>query len=209
MHTRVKVAVSAVDPIMKSGTEALLRGRPEVDLVEGTEATGAEVVIVSTDAVDESTLQNLRRYQCEQGSPRVVLVSALLDESDVLKAVEFGVVGALRRAEATPERVVQAVRSAATGEGVLSPDLLGRLLQQVRDVQTRLLSPRGLHFSGLSERETAVLRLVADGFDTREIASELAYSERTIKNLIQDVTRRFGLRNRSHAVAYALRQGLI
>ena len=54
-----------------------------------------------------------------------------------------------------------------------------------------------------------MLRLLAEGRDTREIADELAYSERTIKNVIRDITRRLGLRNRSHAVAYALRQGLI
>ena len=124
-------------------------------------------------------------------------------------AVEAGVVGLLRRSDASPDRLVALVRSAASGEGTMPPDLLGRLLRQVRDVQTNLLEPRGLNFSGLSDRELDVLRLVADGFDTREIANELAYSERTIKNLIQDVTRRFGLRNRSHAVAYALRRGLI
>jgi DNA-binding CsgD family transcriptional regulator len=54
-----------------------------------------------------------------------------------------------------------------------------------------------------------VLRLVADGLDTSEIAERLSYSERTIKNIIHDVTTRFHLRNRSHAVAFAVRQGLI
>jgi DNA-binding NarL/FixJ family response regulator len=63
--------------------------------------------------------------------------------------------------------------------------------------------------AGLTEREIEVLRLVADGFDTSEIAGSLAYSERTIKNIIHDVTARLNLRNRSHAVAYAVRQGLI
>jgi DNA-binding CsgD family transcriptional regulator len=63
--------------------------------------------------------------------------------------------------------------------------------------------------SGPSDRELRVLRLLSEGCDTREIAHRLCYSERTVKNVIQDVTRRFGLRNRSHAVAFALRQGLI
>jgi DNA-binding NarL/FixJ family response regulator len=72
-----------------------------------------------------------------------------------------------------------------------------------------VLAPRGLTFAGLTDRETKVLRLVADGFDTAEIATNLAYSERTVKNVIHDVTARLQLRNRSHAVAYALRAGLI
>ncbi len=61
----------------------------------------------------------------------------------------------------------------------------------------------------MSEREVAVLLLVAEGFDTREIAERLRYSERTVKTILNDVTNRFNLRNRSHAVAYALREGLI
>jgi DNA-binding NarL/FixJ family response regulator len=54
-----------------------------------------------------------------------------------------------------------------------------------------------------------VLRLVADGLDTAEIATKLSYSQRTIKNILHDITSRLHLRNRSHAVAYALRHGLI
>jgi DNA-binding NarL/FixJ family response regulator len=65
--------------------------------------------------------------------------------------------------------------------------------------------PRG----GLSSRDLTVLRLLGEGCDTREIARHMSYSERTVKNVIQDLTRRFGLRNRSHAVAFALRNGLI
>ncbi len=62
---------------------------------------------------------------------------------------------------------------------------------------------------GFTERERTVLRLVSEGFDTAEIAAELAYSERTVKNAIHAVTERHNLRNRSHAVAYALRVGAI
>jgi DNA-binding NarL/FixJ family response regulator len=64
-------------------------------------------------------------------------------------------------------------------------------------------------FTGLSDREVRVLQLVADGWDTAEIAGELCYSERTVKNILHDLTTRLQLRNRSHAVAYALREGLI
>ena len=70
-------------------------------------------------------------------------------------------------------------------------------------------SPRGLRASGMADREVRILRLVADGLDTREIAHELSYSERTVKNVLHDVTTRFHLKNRSHAVAYAVREGLI
>jgi DNA-binding NarL/FixJ family response regulator len=76
-------------------------------------------------------------------------------------------------------------------------------------VQRQFLAPRGMSFTGLSAREADILRLVADGLDTNEIATSLSYSERTVKNVLHDVTSRLQLRNRSHAVAYALRQGMI
>ena len=62
---------------------------------------------------------------------------------------------------------------------------------------------------GFTERELRILRLVAQGLDTTEIAAELSYSERTVKNAIHAVTERYNLRNRSHAVAYAIRVGVI
>lgn len=61
----------------------------------------------------------------------------------------------------------------------------------------------------LRPRERDVLILVADGHSTREVARRLCYSERTIKNILQDLTTRFGLRNRTQAVAWALRNGWI
>jgi DNA-binding NarL/FixJ family response regulator len=63
--------------------------------------------------------------------------------------------------------------------------------------------------SGLSSRERDVLTLLADGFSTREVARRLCYSERTIKNVVQEFTSRLQLRNRTQAVAYAVRRGWI
>jgi DNA-binding NarL/FixJ family response regulator len=143
------------------------------------------------------------------GCPRIVLVVSELDDAGLLVAVETGVSGLLRRREATPERLAAAVTSAASGDGTLAPDLLGRLMAQMSRLQREVLAPRGIGPAGLTERERDVLRLLADGLDTAEIANQLAYSERTIKNIIHDLTTRLNLRNRSHAVAYAVKSGLI
>jgi DNA-binding NarL/FixJ family response regulator len=61
----------------------------------------------------------------------------------------------------------------------------------------------------LTGRETAVLRLIAEGLGTAEVAEQLCYSTRTVKSVIHEVTRRLHLRNRTHAVAYAIRLRLI
>jgi DNA-binding NarL/FixJ family response regulator len=72
-----------------------------------------------------------------------------------------------------------------------------------------VLDPHGLTAAGLYTREVDVLRLLAEGMDTLEIAQRLNYSERTVKNIIHGVLSRLKLRNRSHAVAYALRNGVM
>jgi DNA-binding NarL/FixJ family response regulator len=205
---RVSVSVHARDPISEAGVASQLRPRPEVLVLRGDEPEQPEVAVIVVDVVDDDAVQLLRRVQ-RGGVARTVLVASRLDDGDLVAAVECGVVGLIRRSEATPDRLVQVIASAASGDGSVPPDLLGRLLDQLGRLQRHVLTPRGLTFTGLAEREIEVLRLVADGYDTGEIASRLAYSERTIKNVLHDVTTRLQLRNRSHAVAYAMRQGLI
>jgi DNA-binding NarL/FixJ family response regulator len=208
MTERVPVFVYARDPLSQAGIAAELRGRPELEVLSQTEVDQADVAVVAADEVDDETLGVIKAIQ-RSGVPRVVVIVARLDDRGLVAAVEAGACGLLRRSEATPEILIGALAAAAHGDGTVPPDLLGRLLSQVGRVQRHVLAPRGLTFSGLTERELGVLRLVADGLDTGEIAQQLAYSERTIKNIIHDITTRFHLRNRSHAVAFALRQGLI
>ena len=204
----ITVRVHARDPISEAGVASELRARPEVRVVKTLDAEQARVVVVVADSVDDDALTMLRIVQ-RTGFARAVLVAGHLDDGDLVKAVETGVVGLIRRRDATPDRLVAVISAAASGEGSVPPDLLGRLLDQVGKLQRHVLGPRGIMFTGLAPREVEVLRLLADGLDTSEIAHKLAYSERTVKNVVHDVTTRLQLRNRSHAVAYALREGLI
>jgi DNA-binding NarL/FixJ family response regulator len=208
MGQRISVYVYANDPILQAGVGSQLRGSPEVVVVGQSELDQADVAIVVTDLVDETVLRILRAIQ-RGSAPRTVLIAAVLDESTVIAAAEAGVSGLLRRGEVTAERLIEVVGKVAVGEAAVPADLLARLLDQVGRLQRQVLSPRGLRFSGLSEREIEVLRLLADGLDTAEIARRLSYSERTIKAVLHDVTARFQLRSRAHAVAYAVREGLI
>ncbi len=209
MPGRIRVQVLAADPVSEAGVASQLRYRPELEVVpaNGTDQQ-PDVVIVVADEVDEERLRTVRAVRRNARS-RVVLVASELDGRSLLAAVEAGASGIVRRREVTPERLGAAVRAASNGDGTLPPDLLGRLLQQFGEPRRTHGMVRGLTFGGLTQRELSVLQLLADGFSTSEIARELAYSERTIKNAIHDLTSRLNLRNRSHAVAFALRQGLI
>jgi DNA-binding NarL/FixJ family response regulator len=205
---RIPVFVHADDPISRSGVTSQLRFRPELLVLQEDGPERAAVVFVVADALDAATTALLRRLG-HRTSGRLVLIVARIDDAGLTEAVDCGVVGLVRRAEASAERLVQVAQSAARGDGDLPPDLLARLLVQMGRMHRQLLDPQSLSFAPLSPREIEVLKLVADGHDTHEIAAKLAYSERTVKNILHDVTSRLQLRNRSHAVAYAMRQGLI
>ncbi|MER8088747.1 response regulator transcription factor [Streptomyces sp. NPDC014724] len=206
---RTTVALRAQDPISQAGVASQLRARPEVSVTEWVEGDASpQIVVVVVDTVDEEVLTMLRHIQ-RTSTSRAVLVTTDIDEQKLVSAAECGVAGVVRRSESTPEHLVQVIRTVARGEGHLPSDLLGRLLEEVGRLQGQVLGPRGLHFTGLAAREVDVLRLVAEGYDTADIATKLAYSERTIKNVLHSVMTRLQLRNRSHAVAYAMRQGLI
>lgn len=208
MQQRVCTYVYADDPILQAGVVSQLRLRPEIDIVAAAELSRADVAVVVADSLDAQTLRVLQALQ-RADIEHTVLVTSAVDDTTVVSAAEVGVSGLLRRSDATPDALVRAIQQVANGDGVLPSDLLGTLLGQVGRLQRQLLSPQGLTFSGLTDRETAVLRLIADGHDTNEIAQELCYSQRTVKNVLHDVTTRLQLRNRSHAVAYAVRAGLI
>lgn len=208
MARRVPVHVRATDPISTAGLAAALRGHPEVELVDEPDVGPGTVGLVAADSFCDQVgalIRSMRRMGCQ----RFVFVTTAPQDIDLMAAIELGVYGMAARHEATTTRLGQLVVAAACGEAALPAHVLGRLLRQVSRLQHQVLAPRGLSVSGLTHREVDILRLVADGFDTREIAMKLSYSERTVKNALHDITTRFQLKNRSHAVAYAVREGLI
>ncbi len=208
MSIQIPVYLHAKDPISKTGLETALRWQSEIVLVDIESDEAPRVAIVVADALDDTTLRVMRSLHA-RGCTRTVLITTALNDGDLLAAVEVGVCAVVWRFEATASRLAHAVVKAASGEATLPSDVLGRLLKQVSRLQHHVLSPMGLKLGGLSAREIDVLRLAADGHDTGEIALKLCYSKRTVTNILHDVTSRFQLTNRTHAVAYAIREGLI
>ncbi|MFI7296770.1 LuxR C-terminal-related transcriptional regulator [Streptomyces sp. NPDC050121] len=205
---RVPVAVQAPDPLSREGAVSQLRVRPEVEVHEELPAVAGTVVLLIEDTLDEAALARLRRIVRSEGA-RAVLVVGTIRETELLDVIECGVGAIVWRREATAHRLVQAVLAAHRGDGDLPADLLGRLISQVGTMHRGAAGRPGAPSLGLAPREVDVLRLVAEGLDTGEIASKLSYSERTVKNVMHGLTTRLHLRNRAHAVAYALREGYI
>ncbi len=202
---QVAVKVIGTDPLSREGVIRFLQECPDVQVVADATAGRLDVVVVVVDRVGDATVRTLRSIRGDSG-PLIVLVVGELDPTRAAEVMQAGTVAIVRRGEVTRGGLRRVIRSVLAGEAVVPPDVLAGLLG-------RGTAPSGpgarLGAAGLNDREEKVLRLLADGCDTREIGHTLCYSERTVKTIIQDITHRFGLRNRSHAVAYAIRQGLI
>ncbi|MFD0205079.1 MULTISPECIES: helix-turn-helix transcriptional regulator [Saccharothrix] len=205
---RIPVAVYAEDQVLRAGITHQLRPRPEVEVVRPDEEHRAAVSLVVVDRVDDETARLLRRLR-RSSATRTGLVVGRFDQDALQTTIDCGVTAVLRRAEADQDRLVSTVSALHKGEAVLPGDLLGTLLDHVSRLQRSVLDPNGLSLSTLTSREADMLRLVSEGFDTAEIASKTSFSERTVKNVLHEVTTRLQLRNRAHAVGYAMRHGLI
>ncbi|MFH8257690.1 helix-turn-helix transcriptional regulator [Streptomyces roseolus] len=210
----VTVAIQADDPISLAGVTSQLRTQPGLRLLHppvsdsDVESEKPDVVVLVVDKVDEPARRQMRFIKRSQHA-RCLLVPNDIDERALVEAAECGVTGIVRRSDATVHKLTSAVRRVARGGGDLPEDLVSQLMGTVGRLQSEVLGPRGLHAGGLAEREVEVLRLAAQGLETPEIADKLGYSERTIKNAVTAVVTRLHLRNRTHAVAYALESGLI
>ena len=139
----------------------------------------------------------------ESTGARVIVCSSHCAEEAVLAALQAGAVGVLRKDTLTTDSLATAVRAAANGTGVVTPELLRDLLDGLAAGIERPVVAR------LTDREQQVLSLIAEGHPTREVAERLCYSERTVKNVLHDVVTKLGARSRSQAVAHAVREGLI
>jgi DNA-binding NarL/FixJ family response regulator len=146
--------------------------------------------------------------QVHQRLGRPVLVTTQSWDPDaVLEAVGANAIGVVCKDGLTAESLGVQVNAALHGAGVVPPQLLTSLADQTAagDSDFSGFTRR----SGLTSRERAVLRLIADGRLTREVANELSYSERTVKTVLRDAVVKLGARSRSQAVAAAVREGLI
>lgn len=212
----MKVFVLDSHAIYRRGATACLAEDPEITAVSEAGSVAEawrdpalrEADVVVADYEMSGALELIREVREVTGA-QIVVCSARRHESDVVAAVTAGAVGFLWKDSLSPETLVAGVRAARSGAGVMAPELLGSLLRSIHRAADEVLAPRGLSLSRLSSREQQVLRLLADGHAIREVADELSYSERTIKNVIHDVVTKLNVRSRSQAVAQAVREGLI
>jgi DNA-binding NarL/FixJ family response regulator len=198
----LRIWIDDHNPIFRLGLGACLE--PPFLLAGESARFSPEPELARTDILvfelDGAGLPNALRLT-QNSSVLLVAIAAGVEDELLVEAIEAGVTGALLRGDANPNTFLHTLRSAAAGNGSLPTAVLGRLLSRPRV---------GLRGAGdLTDRELGVLRLLSKGETTHQIAADLCYSEKTVKNIVHDVLVRMNCRNRAQAVALATRRGLI
>lgn len=202
--TKIGVSITSSDPLVRAGLAQCLDERQHVE----TANDNADVVVVATEAAEPSTMEALRSL-CPKAVTPVILVVESRWRADIATTVRLGVRAVLWRRQLSAGAFAQAIRAVSDGGGFLPISMQGALIQQLQRTYDDVLAPRDMTPSGITHREIEVLRLISEGYDLEEIAQEIHFSERTVKNILYKFMQRFDLNNRTHAVAYAIRAGLI
>ncbi|MBP2479037.1 DNA-binding NarL/FixJ family response regulator [Crossiella equi] len=192
MTAALNVRLNATSDWDTEARELLARAGVEV-------SSDAPVVLAAGQTVDDA----LAAGEVPDGRRLMVLADSFATDG-VLRAVRAGASVLLTHGQTTTHRLVEAVRAAHHGDGRLPSDVLVRLLSGADAPAEPVTAPRAL-----TVRQTAVLTLMADGHGNAAIARSLSCSEHTVKNVIYELMARLQVRNRSHAVARAVRAGLI
>ncbi|MCB5906970.1 helix-turn-helix transcriptional regulator [Streptomyces pinistramenti] len=173
----------------------------------------ADVLLVLANEVTAKLLTRVERVHRENGGGSrrlpVILVANEFPEHSMLRAISLGLVSLLYRRKSSFNAIVRAVVTAVRGRAKAGDGIQQRLISQIEAIRDHALIPHGLNVAGLGAREVEVLRLLADGLNTKEVAGRIGCSERTIKSVIHQLVARHNLRNRTHAVAFALRTGVL
>ncbi|MEU6680660.1 response regulator transcription factor [Streptomyces sp. NPDC046853] len=204
----IRIVLADDHPVVREGLRAMLSAEPDLDVVAEA-SSGPRAEALAAELLPDIVLMDLRmpggggadsiERMAAAGLPcRVIVLTTYETDRDILRAVEAGAAGYLLKDLARGE-LAEAVRAAARGETVLAPSVAARLVDQLRARPER---PR------LSERETAVLRLVADGCTNAEIGRRLHVAESTVKTHLLRVFGKLGVDDRTAAVTHALRLGL-
>ena len=168
-------------------------------------AARPDVVVLDLQMPDLSGVEVTRALATTEHSPYVLVLSASGEQGDVLEAVKAGATGYLVKS-ASREELLDAIARTALGEAVFTAGLAGLVLGEFR----RMAGDPGPAdpSTRLSDRETEVLRLVATGLTSKQIATRLVLSPRTVQNHIQSTLRKLQLHNRVELTRYAIEQGL-
>lgn len=205
----IRVLIVDDHPVVREGLRAVLEDTKEMQVVgevgsaeealSSVERALPDIVLLDLELPGMNGVDAIPRFADAASHPRVIILTAYDTEERVLAALKAGAVGYVLKGAPAGE-IAQAIRAVAGGGSYLTPRVAARVVAQVK-------APRR---SGLlTARERQVLGLVARGRSNKQIARDLAITERTIKFHMTSIFNKLGADNRAQAIAIAAQRGLL
>ncbi|MCL2544048.1 MAG: response regulator transcription factor [Nocardioidaceae bacterium] len=190
-----------------AGFEVVATAANGTDAVNRFPAARPNVVVLDLQIPEPSGVEVTATVLQHDPSARVLILSASGEQDDVLEAVKAGATGYLVKS-ASREELIEAVRRVAAGDSVFTPGLAALVLGEFRRMDREKDAPATPPGERLTAREIEILKMVAKGMGSHQIAEVLVLSHRTVQNHTQNVLRKLQLHNRVELTRYAIEQGL-
>jgi DNA-binding NarL/FixJ family response regulator len=212
--TRIpRILVVDDQTLFRTGLTSLLAGDPRVEVV-GQAADGADALKQAAHLKPDVVLMDIKmpgmdgieatRQIVESGSGvKVLILTTFETDSQVIQALKAGASGYVLK-DSTAEAIVSSVVSVMLGERVMASAVANRVLEML----TGSTTPKEF-YDGLTSREIEILKLLASGMANKQIAYRLKISEKTVRNHVSNTYEKLGINDRSQAVLYAVRKGLV
>ena len=211
----VRVLIVDDQALVRAGFRLILESATGMEVV-GEAADGAAAVAASVRTAPDVVLMDIRmpvldgiaatqQIRTQANAPRVLIVTTYDLDEFVFEALRAGASGFILK-DTPPEQLVEAIGIVASGDGLCSPSVTRRLIEEFARRPDRAI-PRDLGF--LTPRELDVLRGIGRGLNNREIASQLFLGEATVKTYVNRIFAKLALRDRAQAVVYAFEAGVV
>jgi NarL family two-component system response regulator LiaR len=206
----IRILIADDHSVVRQGLRMFLQLDPELEVV-GEATNGVEALQQAHDLHPDVVLMDVlmpvmdgvtatARIRSELPDTEVIALTSVLDDGTVVGAVKAGAIGYLLK-DTQADELCRAIKAAAAGQVQLSPQAAARLVREVR--------LPGVPSIGLTERETDVLKLLAQGQANKEIAASLSIGEKTVKTHVSAILGKLGVQSRTQAALYAAQSGLV
>jgi NarL family two-component system response regulator LiaR len=208
----IRILIADDHQLVRQGLIALLSVKPGIEVV-GQAADGAEAIDLSHSLRPDIILLDLlmpnkdgieatQEIKAEDPDARILIITSFAEDENVYQAIKAGALGYLMK-DSSPQELMQAIHDVCAGRLSLHPNIASKLIEELN--QPTETKPTE---DPLTEREVAVLKLVAKGRSNQKIAEELVVSERTVGAHVSNILSKLHLANRTQAALFALRTGL-
>lgn len=214
----IKILIADDIPILRQGLKAIFSQDNEIEVV-GLASNGEEAYEIAAETKPDVVLMDMRmpEFDGEYGTRkikesfpeiRVLILTTFDDEENIAKAMAGGADGYLLK-EMDNETVIRSVKMAADGISVFGSSAANAIHRKFTAVSSSGTGIFTKQDTPLTERELDILRLIADGFDNKEISAKLFLAEGTVRNNISKMLEKLGLKDRTQLAVYAIKNNIV